>query len=120
VLIVGHFLALVSGMYEGKVWIDIPLHFFGGMLLGFGWLLFIQRPHMQAVFGAPSKLFLGLSVLAFALFGSFVWELFELAFSVWAADVAHAVKWYSPSASDALTDMLAGFAGGVFAAWYNL
>ncbi len=112
----GHFLALKLGMYEGNVWIDIPLHFFGGVILGTAWLWFMQRQNMQQFFGSPSGLFVGLSVAAFALFGSFVWELFELAFSTWAEEYAHAVKWYSLSASDALTDMLAGLTGGAVVA----
>ena len=108
-----HLLAIVLGLYKGRVWVDIPLHIIGGALLGLFWIWALGRPSARESFGSPSRLFVGLSIAGFALFGSFLWEVWEFLFSIFAPEPALFLKIYSFTVSDVLSDMFFGIVGGL-------
>ncbi|PJE64067.1 MAG: hypothetical protein COU90_04320 [Candidatus Ryanbacteria bacterium CG10_big_fil_rev_8_21_14_0_10_43_42] len=108
-----HAFALIAGLYEMSfIWIDIPLHIGGGIFFGFVWLWFLGTSYGARISGSPSLFIMKLLIILIALGGSFLWELFELGMTLYARDMAFMVGWYTPSVSDALTDILAGIAGG--------
>lgn len=115
-----HLSAIFSGLYQGKVWVDIPLHIIGGMLLGFFWVWVLERSSARQRLGSPSKIFIGFSIISFALWGSFLWEVWEFLFSTFASGPALLLKIYSFTVSDTLSDMFFGIVGGLITAlWSN-
>lgn len=108
-----HLSAIFSGLYQGKVWVDIPLHITGGALLGLFWVWILELPLARQKFGLPSKMFIGFSIISFALFGSFLWEVWEFLFSTFASGPALFLKIYSFTVSDTLSDMFFGMIGGI-------
>ena len=109
ILIAIHFIARSLGLYEGKVWIDIPQHILGGILLAMIWLKIIQHQKIP-------KIIVFISIITFSVFGSFVWEAFEFLFWTFFPDYALSLKWFSPTVSDTLSDLFAGFIGGTIVA----
>ena len=113
-LLAGHATALRVGLYQGTVWVDMPLHFLGGAFLGISWLWILAKA--KGKMGEPSDFFVGISIVGFSLFGSFVWELFEYGLLVFFTGFSESFKLYSRSVSDAFSDMALGLLGGVVAA----
>lgn len=107
VMIAVHFMAIETGLYNGNVWVDIPLHFLGGVLLGIVWLVILQKTQYGAVL--PLRV---CGTIGFALFGSFIWETLEWSVSALLPSFAYAYKFYSYTVSDVLSDMVFGLAGG--------
>lgn len=116
VIAVIHFSALAIGLYEGKVWIDIPLHFLGGILYGMIWLWLTQRPALNHRLGSPSPLFLAFSTVGFAAFAGMLWELFEFGVFWITPYTAGILKVYSATVTDVLSDLATGVLGGAFLA----
>ena len=108
-----HFGSVLGGLYEGKVWVDIPLHFFSGMILGVFWLWIIQRTGYNITPDSSKKLLISISIIGFALIGSFLWEVFEFLFWKFLPNYSLPLKLYSSTVSDVLTDIFAGLIGGI-------
>lgn len=112
VMITIHFSAIELGLYSGKVWIDMPLHFLGGVLLGILWLYLSKK-----IFSSPPSYPLTIfQTGSFALLGSFAWEALELAASKFFPVFALQYKFYSFTVSDVISDMALGLLGGIIVA----
>ncbi len=112
ILTVLHLGALYVGFYEGKVWVDMPLHFLGGVLLGLvGLWIFEKAFHDVSI--QRTSLLIAIVVVATSLFGSFLWEIFEFFLRDRAPMIALPLKLYSPTVSDTLSDMFLGTIGGL-------
>ena len=111
-----HFVGIVAGLYEGDVWIDIPLHIAGGSALGLLWVWILQQHSVVASFGAPSSFLVSITIVSFALTGSFVWEIAEFSFWQLLPEYATAAKFYSPTVTDVLSDLAFGMLGGALLA----
>lgn len=68
-----HELALRFYLYWRHPWFDIPMHFFGGIVVALGVYTAreLKLPFFKRTITFPF-------VLAFVLFAAFIWELFEL------------------------------------------
>lgn len=108
-----HFVALRVGLYQGTVWVDMPLHFAGGIVLGMVALWLLQRSNLSTKLGSPSNLALSAIIVSFALLGSFIWEALEFSFWHFLPNLANPLKLYSSRVSDVLSDMIFGLLGGV-------
>jgi len=109
-----HFLAVSFKLYEQTVWIvDGPLHLVSGVVLGMVWLLALQVFSSRNILELSSPFLVATSIAGFALFGSFIWELFEFSFWKLLPEYATAYKLYSPTPTDLLSDISFGFIGGV-------
>lgn len=95
--------AIYVGLYQGKVWIDVPLHIFGGVILALLGIFISKEKHLF------------FNIFLFSVGGSILWEVFE--FTLWSflPTIATTFKLYSPTFSDAASDILAGFVGGIMA-----
>lgn len=113
---IGHFAALYAGLYNGKVWVDIPLHALGGVFLGLIWIWLNQRFAAGNDVARQSFLAMSISIVEFALAGSFLWELVEFTFWNLLPVPAAQLKIYSASVGDVLSDMVAGVSGGLLVA----
>lgn len=107
-----HFSAIPLGLYQGKVWIDMPLHVMGGIFFSMVGLLLFQKK-----LDGTSNFIKIFSIISFALFGSFLWELFELGFGYLFPSGAGYFKLYSFTVSDALSDMSFGIFGGIIVSY---
>ena len=108
-----HIAAIFTGLYQGKVWIDIPQHIISGIMLGLIWLMFIKD-------AIRNKMLVAVSIISFAVLGSFLWEIFEFVLLQLSPSLEETVKFYSRTLGDALSDMFYGFLGGVLVAMITL
>ena len=108
----GHFGALKLGLYQGKIWVDMPLHFLGGIFLAmiWWWLTCVLRTKME------DKTVVLTSFLGFVSIGSTIWELYEYGLWYYYTEIAKNLKLYSPEVSDVLSDMTLALLGGIFIA----
>lgn len=109
----GHFLALRIGLYHGKVWIDMLLHFIAGIFFGISWLWLLQSFFLRRLFNKVSRSLEALSMAGFALFASFSWEVFEYLLNHFYPQLTTRLRIFSPDVSDVLSDMFFGLLGGV-------
>lgn len=113
----GHFTAVAFNLYaKTPLFVDGPLHFLGGVLLGMIWLFIldiIEEP-------ITSNLLFAASIIGFALFGSVLWEVFEFTLSHAYPTLAWKYRLLSFSVDDLLSDVLLGFSGGAVVAIYSL
>lgn len=109
VVAVGSFASRHFGWYFNYWFTDIILHTISGIMFGYIWLSFTDR------FSIPRALNVFIIIL-FAVFGSFLWELWEYAGYVFFP--AH-VEFYKPEIGDSLGDIASGMLGGIIAGVMN-
>lgn len=102
-------ISLLHFLFAKQQWyrfygLDLALHFLGGIGFALGWLWLNDLLQRKVDY---------FSVIMFALFGSFIWELYEFSVSSLLPKLAQTAAWYSPSVSDVLSDMFAGLIGGI-------
>ena len=96
-------LAVEYFLYWRIWWLDIPMHFFGGMWAGLCGLWLIARR------GNPASL---LSCLAFALFIGIAWEVFEYSEGIAAS---YHFSYPFDTAKDIVLDLLGATLGWILA-----
>ena len=106
-----HFAAIPLGLYEGRVWIDMPLHFLAGVLFAFLWLLAAQEK-------ITSKVLLSLSAISFSALASVLWEGYEFVLLTLFPEIAFQFKMYSPTLGEGLRDISFGLLGGIVGALF--
>lgn len=110
-----HFASLHFGLYEGDVWVDMPLHAAGGFGLGLFAIWVLRFCGRQSEQPFP-KIVSGIIILGFGAIGSLAWEAFEFLFQYLVPQSASAFKFYSPTVSDAISDQILGLIGSAIAA----
>lgn len=118
-LAVGHITAIYFNLYEGRVWIDMPLHFIAGIALGVIWIWILDYREARGV-SYSDLLLLTMSLVGWVLLLSFSWELFEFAMREYFLKLAQAWKIYPPNPKDTLSDMIFGLLGGLLTVPYKL
>ncbi len=103
----GAWLSRHYGWYNSYWFVDITLHIVSGIMFGLFWL----GIHSRSEFGSKWSLFI--STIAFATFGSVLWEFWE--FEGWKIMPAH-TQFYFPILSDTLGDIASGMFGGLLLA----
>jgi hypothetical protein len=105
----GHLLSRVYGFYFKYSWYDILLHVLAGVALGLLWLWISRNSNFLSSFVKY------LSLLAFAVLGSFLWEIWE--YTNWRIFPWTTV--YIQDVADILGDIFSGLAGGaIVAIWH--
>lgn len=95
--------------YFRYLWIDNPLHFFGGSSIAVcGFLLLKAFPKEQALLNGFSKIFQAFLYLSMTALAAVLWEVYEFLH-----DLMYQTN-YQVSIYDTMTDLLLGLAGGVF------
>ncbi|MEX2514602.1 MAG: hypothetical protein WD335_00525 [Candidatus Paceibacterota bacterium] len=108
-VLIGQILGVRFDLYTGDVvWLDLVLHVISGAVLAMVWII-ISRSRVQTT----SLLAFTFLAGSFALFGSFAWEVFELAVNQNMPELAAEYSLRSSTVTDAITDMLGGFVGGL-------
>ena len=80
------------------------------------WVWILQQHSVAASFGAPSLFLVSVTIVSFALIGSFIWEIAEFSFWQLLPEYATAAKFYSPTVTDVLSDLAFGLLGGALLA----
>lgn len=108
-VLIGQVIGVQLDLYTSDfVWFDLLLHVISGAILAAVWII-LSDTKVQT-----DSLFVFVFLAgSFALFGSFAWEVFELAVNQTAPDVAAEYSLRSSTVSDAIWDMLGGLAGGL-------
>ena len=107
-----HFLGVFLGLYDKGIPIDVPQHILGGVIFGLIWIKYgLNNKKFKLL-----KLFIFITITSFAVLGSFIWEILE--FMIWKTFPVFAsnFKFYSPTVSEALSDIFGGFIGGILIA----
>ncbi|MBI4363557.1 MAG: hypothetical protein HY545_01780, partial [Candidatus Doudnabacteria bacterium] len=72
IILISHLIAVAYDLYIKVFWFDLILHFLGGVALGLSALRIFAKQLDQT-----KPWFRFLTVVMFAVLGSFAWELFE-------------------------------------------
>lgn len=108
------FSGMSRGWFKGMSWVDIPLHFIGGIILGFLFWWLIELPMVQ-----KQNVYHGIfSFLGFASLGNYVWEVYEYMTWNYAYQVVEPWILYSPTVSDVLSDMILASFGSLVAYFF--
>jgi len=75
---VAHYIAFSLGWYKTYLWLDIPMHFLGGVVAG----LISTAIYLKVFSTLPSKKYLFLFIIVGALVIGVGWEIFEYLFVV--------------------------------------
>lgn len=101
---IGSALSRRHGWYGTYWYTDIILHTLSGVALGLLWIGVNKKPEQT------SRTLYVVSVMSFAVFGSFIWELWE-----WSGlhfTPSHS-QFYKPELGDTLLDITCGGTGGL-------
>ncbi len=99
VLAVLHYFSLEFYLYWRYLWLDIPMHFLGGVTVALGYLT------LRDFFASwPPSLFTLYKTLAAVLLVALCWEVFEVLIGVIFEEDRYVI--------DTLTDLLLGVTGG--------
>ena len=105
----GHIISRKNAYYADYWYADIFLHITAGIAMSLFWL---------GLAGNPSKKADYISIILFAVFGSFLWE-------IWEFTGLHVIPdkiIYKPTLSDSLGDIVSGMSGGMISAlllWFK-
>lgn len=106
VFLLNFFLELFFNISDIYPWIDIPLHFLGGVSIAYMSILFLKDFELKGTIYRRNKLFFILIVVSLVGFAAVLWEFWEYYFS-WT------VGWiYIYSLEDTLGDLFFGLLGG--------
>tara|TARA_Y100000310_G_C20465506_1_gene707436 strand:+ start:246 stop:644 length:399 start_codon:yes stop_codon:yes gene_type:complete len=102
-----HIVSVVFGLYSKGIPLDKPQHILAGIVFGLIWIWLLESRKAKL-----TKPIFIISTISFAVFGSFLWELFEFAILNLAPSFANNFKIYSPNLAEAITDIVSGLIGG--------
>ncbi|MBI4451984.1 hypothetical protein HY637_01015 [Candidatus Woesearchaeota archaeon] len=105
VLIVHAFLAYPD-LYRKIEWVDIPMHFIGGVAIGASYSLLLKKLEKKGHFKAHKLVFFAF-VVTLVAFTAMVWEFLEFILDL----IDNAMR--QPSLFNTMQDLLLGIAGGV-------
>lgn len=99
VLAVLHYFSLELYLYWRYLWLDIPMHFLGGVVVALGYLT------LRDFFSTwPQKLFTLYKTLAVVVLVAVTWEFFEVAIGVFFQEDRYVI--------DTVSDLVIGLMGG--------
>lgn len=113
-----HALALGGFLGYGLWWLDMSLHFLGGLWLAvFAFWFLFERKNYPRNFLPAGLLILGL--ISFAVLGGVLWEFFEFSWDYFLAKPYHA-ELAQPSLEDTLSDLFFDLLGAVIVSGFLL
>jgi len=124
IIIIVNYFAFKSSLYWKIYWLDMAVHFLGGLALGFLFLYIITGLKEKGVFLLP-KLITFLAILSFATLGGVLWEIFEYllreffypVFTMKRNLIFGEVR-YQDTISDLGFDLLGGFLAALLSTFY--
>ncbi|PIR97853.1 MAG: hypothetical protein COT89_02165 [Candidatus Colwellbacteria bacterium CG10_big_fil_rev_8_21_14_0_10_42_22] len=107
-----HSVASVNDWYRSLAWIDIPVHFLGGVLVAAVFYWFFQR--FPSHFDTSRNFLITLiMVLSFTALAGVFWEFTEYIYDLLIAKYGLGLKTLQFGLRDTLGDLLADLAGGL-------
>mgnify|MGYP000073560459 CR=1 FL=1 len=101
----GHLISRQEAYYGTYWYADILLHVTAGVAMGVFWLALAGKPAKKTDYAA---------IVLFAVFGSYLWELWEFS----GLKVIPDKLIYKPTLPDSLGDIVAGMGGGAIVALF--
>jgi len=108
-----HIAGILNSWYFTYPWIDIPMHFLGGMWAVFFLFWIFEKKKNDYLFTSP-KVLSFLFALGFAALVGILWEFFEFLFDVFISSRGFAYAAQTSSA-DTMGDLFMDLVGGFFA-----
>lgn len=100
-----HIAAMLLGWYEQIIWLDIPMHFLGGVSIGISAYFFLVHTKVQTS-NFDNKLFGFLVILALTGLAAIAWEILE-----YSLDTMFNTE-LQRSIADTMKDLAFGLIGG--------
>lgn len=113
-VLVIHILVTMLGLYEGYWWMDIPLHFIGGIAIGFSTYYLLEDFEKRNLLIIHSKLLKILLIISVTALTAVAWEVMEYFTDFYGFTVMQA------SIMDTMKDLSMGIIGGTIAAIYKI
>jgi hypothetical protein len=101
-----HIIATITGLYEMLWWLDIPLHFLGGVAIALGSYYLLQDFGNRKLFAMQSAPLKILTLLAFTALAAVSWEFLEFSLDRYAGTTMQ------PGVLDTIKDLAFGLSGG--------
>ena len=111
-LLLTHGIAVWYSLYPKIGLLDITLHFFGGAAI----VIFVVLYFGHNFNTSKSKLFIVLSLIAWAVFAGVLWELFEWGFDYFIA-TPYSLHYMQPGLADTMGDLAMDIFGGAAVAF---
>lgn len=99
VLAMVHAISIHFYLYWKFIWIDIPIHFFGGAVVALG--VFTAKDFIRTI---PDRFLYVVPVMAAVIIVALLWELFEIAIGIPITEPGYAL--------DTMIDLVVGALGG--------
>ena len=105
-----HLILLKARIYQGKTWVDIPLHIVAGVFFG---LIFLWWIGKSGKFGVKSYKFVVLGLILFGLALGLLWEGFEVVLWKFFPNVGNYFEIKRAPLSDFFSDLALGSLGSL-------
>ncbi|MEK6760343.1 MAG: hypothetical protein AABX93_00280 [Nanoarchaeota archaeon] len=99
---------VMTGLYDKFLWLDIPMHFIGGIAVAYSFLLTLDYLHREKYLKL-NKLFLFIFSVSLASLFAVGWEFYEFLTQLFTGII------YQPSIADTMKDLFLGLLGGASA-----
>ena len=99
---------VMTGLYDKFLWLDIPMHFLGGVAVASSFLLtlnYLQKEKYLKI----NRLFLFIFAVSIVSLFAVLWEFYEFLLQLYTGIV------YQPSIADTMKDLFMGLLGGIAA-----
>lgn len=104
------FLGEMFNAFNVYTWLDIPMHFLGGVSIAYTFVLFLRFFREKGLMEINNKIIFILVIISLVSFVAILWELYEFAqFYLFNMQT-------QPSVADTMFDLFMGLVGGVFGA----
>lgn len=111
-----HFSSVAFGWYAMGLEVDSVQHFIAGIMFALLWLEFIRRSKKTEI--PTNTAIFHFSMLGFVTLGAVIWEIWEFLASEIAPVFAENYKFYSPTISDLLKDIICSQIGVILVSLY--
>ena len=111
VFVFSNFIGMVFDAYLIYPWIDIPMHFLGGLSIAFTGTLFFNFFKEEGFIGINRRFLSVFLIVALVSLTAVLWEFYEFLMFYFFGILMQ------PSLNDTIGDLFMGLLGGLFGAW---
>ena len=106
IILIIHFILSLNYIYFYINWINMPMHFFGGVSIGITYTLLLMRMKKDQYIGDVDKIMMFIFIISMTGLTTILWEFFEFG-----SDQLFGTT-MQPSLADTITDIFLGLMGG--------
>ena len=110
-ILITHTYLDINDIYQAVRWIDIPMHFLGGIAIGISYFLFLRFLQRNNYLGSMHNLVFFVFVISLVSLTALGWEFFEFFLDL-LYPMKEGLGTSQPTVQDTMTDLLIGLTGG--------